>query len=76
MTMRRLEIVGERTGRHVGWIQLAGEGAEFSDTDSEKLFRSVQSCGDWTDKETFTRLATGWSNGYLTISAPAPDAGR
>lgn len=65
----RLPLVDQTTGKEVGWIQLADAKATFSDEDAEKLFRVRQSLGDWSDQETFDKLATGWSNGYTTIPA-------
>jgi hypothetical protein len=64
-----LRLVSERTGRDIGWIRYDDAGAAFSGFDAQKLFESYQHVGGWTDIETFDALATGWSNGYVTIPA-------
>lgn len=64
-----LRIIGERTGEEVGWIRLTGASVSFANAYAQKLFEAYRSAGGWTDQQTFDALATGWSNGYVTIPA-------
>lgn len=65
----RLRLNSQRTGSAVGWIQRDGDTVSFSDDDTRKLFTAYRHAGGWTTPETFDALATGWSNGYVTIPA-------
>lgn len=69
MTVQELPIVAEGTGKQVGAIRLDGQSAAFDGDLAERIFRSQQRAGRWTERQTFDALASGWSNGYVTIPA-------
>jgi hypothetical protein len=69
MTVQSLPIVAEGSGKQVGAIRLDGQVAAFDGDLAERIFRSCQRAGGWTAQQTFAALATGWSNGYVTIPA-------
>lgn len=62
-----LQLISERTGSSVGWIKRSGDVVTFSDPDARKVFESYRRAGGWSATKTFDALATGWSNGYVTI---------
>lgn len=69
--MRRLEVIEQRSGKTIGSIQLRGDTVQLDGTAAHDVFHSLQRAGEWSDLETFDKLATGWSNGYVTIPASA-----
>ena len=70
MIMKVLRIVGQRTGREVGQIVLADGGTvDTSGEVAARIVKQYRRGGEVTDPEVFAALATGWSNGYLTIAA-------
>ena len=69
MNVQRLQIVAQQSGKQVGWIALAGDAVAFSDTTAKKIFSTYKGALAADDRKTFATLATGWSNGYLTIPA-------
>jgi len=67
--MTRLPIMSEAVGKQVSWIGIQDGTATFADALAEKLFSTYRDLLAVGDQETFDKLATGWSNGYLTIPA-------
>lgn len=67
--MTKLPIIAQGSGKQVSWIGLENGAAVFADELAEQLFGTYRSLLDASDEETYDALATGWSNGYLTIPA-------
>jgi hypothetical protein len=65
--MRTLRLVSERSSNELGRIELTDGVVAFSNDNARDVFTQFQRVANWSDQETFDALATGWSNGYITI---------